>query len=335
MIEETTSFHHNTLPDAFAKNGEIALDRYFEREKFSPILLVILVAFSLFFLFQIIGAVVAIMFILPQVGNPPDMAKVMKLLESDIGTQLIGNTIGQFLGLLLPTLLITKLHTSQVADFLRIRNFHLPTILIAVLGLIVLYPLILATGQLNELLPKPSFFNEMDKMREDMIKNMLIKSNVVFNFLAIALTPAICEEIMFRGYIQRQMERKFTALTAILVTGFTFGMYHLSFEQVLPLSFIGIYLCFLTWKTGSIYPAIFVHLFNNGISVIVGSIYAKDKSFNPSDFDKIPAPWYGTVLSVMISLGLFWLIYQHLNRTYPKITSQNNKLNPLNPESNE
>jgi membrane protease YdiL (CAAX protease family) len=317
------------IPDSWAKNGRILLDRYFERERFSPVLMVVVVAFLLFMLFQIIGAVVAIVLILPKLGNPPDMAKMMKLLNDDIASQLIGNTVGQFLGLALPIWFLTKFHTSQPRDFLRLRHFDVMTIFWAVVGLVVLYPVIVASGMLNAAIPVPSGFQEMDKMREELIKTMLMKSNVFFNFLAIAVTPAICEELMFRGYILRQLERKRNAVVAIIMTGVIFGMYHLSFAQVLPLSLIGIYLCYLTWKTGSIYPAMAVHLVNNGISVVAGSIYAKDKNFDPSALDKMPGPWYGIVFSVIISAFLFIGIRNLM------IRANQRKLDSINPINEE
>lgn len=323
---ETLGKTFQTLPDPWAKNGFIPLDRYLERERFSPVLMAILVAIALFFLFQLIGGIVTILLVIPKLSFPPDATKLMKLLEDDVATQLIGNTIGQFLGMALPILLITKLHTTRSADFLRLRNFHLSTILWAILGLVVLYPTMMAVGMLNEMIPQPQALQEMDKLREKMIEMMLLKSNPFFNFLAIAVTPAICEELMFRGYIQRQFERSFRATTAIIVTGLIFGSFHLSFKQVLPLSFIGIYLCYLTWKTDSLYPAIFVHLFNNGISVVAAAIYTQNKSFDPTSLDKMPGPWYAVLTSVLVSLALFWLVNNNMNRiTEARFTQQQSK----------
>lgn len=322
------------LQDIFARNGRIPLDRYFEREQFKPWLMAILAAILFFLLFNILGAVVMIAMFIPKIagsGTPPDVSQISTLLLQDVWGQLVGNTFGQFLGLGLPMLWLARRHSSQPNDFLRLRKPDIPTLAWAVLGLFVLYPVIGLVSMVNGAIPKPQSFIEMDKMREAFILNVLKQSPIWFNLLCVAVTPAICEELLFRGYMQRQFERTFKPSTAILVTGIIFGAYHLSFEQVLPLSFIGIYLCYLTWKTGNLFPAILVHFVNNGFSVVMGGIMIHQKGYDPAKLDGMPDSWLATFFLAAIGLYLFTFVHKQLNQRLAFITPKDAKDLPSPP----
>lgn len=303
-----------TLADPHAPDGVIPLDRFWEKQKFPPWLMAILALFLFFLLFNLIGAVFMVGSLLVQAGAKPiDFTQIDKLLTKDFLGQLVGNTIGQFLGLGLPALLLARGHSSHWKDFLRIRHVEGKIIFWSVLGLVTLYPLIAFSAELNGWLPAPQFVQEMDKLREEFILGILKESSVWINLLAIALTPAICEEVLFRGYIQRQVERSITPFWAIVVTGTVFGMYHMSYAQVLPLSLIGIYLCWLTWKTGSILPAVVVHFVNNGFSVVMASSLMGQKDFDPAKMEQIPLPWYGMLPLVVLGILGFWYVSKKMH----------------------
>lgn len=306
------------LNDAQAVGGEIPLDRFWERQKFPPWLMAILAMFLFFLLFNVLGAIFMVGSLLIQSnGNALDLTNVEKLLKQDVMGQLVGNTIGQFLGLGIPALLLAKGHSSRWLDFLRIRSVDISTVLWSVLGLVAIYPLIAFSAELNALIPAPEVVQKMDKIREDFIMELLRKSNIWFNLFAVALTPAICEEILFRGYVQRQIERSMTPVWAIVITGTVFGLYHLSYAQALPLSLIGIYLCWLTWKTGSILPAVVVHFVNNGFSVVMATTLMHQKGFDPSKMEQLPLPWYGMLPLVLVGLLAFRYVMRRIHAKTP------------------
>ena len=93
---------------------------------------------------------------------------------------------------------------------------------------------------------------------------------VVF-FISIAIVPALAEEFLFRGVILNYL-RKFGDGFAILASAVLFGVFHGNFVQI-PFAFIVGLICgFLVVKTGSMLPAIFLHLLNNGTSVVLDII---------------------------------------------------------------
>src|SRR5439155_7328731 len=74
--------------------------------------------------------------------------------------------------------------------------------------------------------------------------------------VVFAVIPAVCEEILFRGFLQTGLIRLFeSAPKGIAVTGFIFAAFHLNpwiFPGVLVL---GAFLGFLVYSTGSLVPA--------------------------------------------------------------------------------
>ena len=85
----------------------------------------------------------------------------------------------------------------------------------------------------------------------------------------IALCPGIFEELAFRGLIQVRMTRLLGATQGLLVTAGLFAIAH-GPQLGLPLQAgLGLYLCSLRARSGSIMPGILVHLGYNGALVLL------------------------------------------------------------------
>lgn len=86
--------------------------------------------------------------------------------------------------------------------------------------------------------------------------------------MMIGLTPAVCEEILFRGYIQTRLTRSFTPIAGILISSFMFAVFHMDFVHVIAVFPLGLFLGWISWRSGSLYPAMLAHFVNNVISVV-------------------------------------------------------------------
>jgi membrane protease YdiL (CAAX protease family) len=85
----------------------------------------------------------------------------------------------------------------------------------------------------------------------------------------IALCPGIFEELAFRGLIQVRMTRLLGATQGLLVTAALFAIAH-GPQLGLPLQAgLGLYLCSLRARSGSIMPCVLVHLGYNGALVLL------------------------------------------------------------------
>lgn len=87
--------------------------------------------------------------------------------------------------------------------------------------------------------------------------------------MLIGLTPAFCEEILFRGYIQTRLVKSWGPLAAILVASAAFAAAHLDFKHALAVFPLGVFLGLVSWRSGSLLPAMAAHFFNNCLGVLL------------------------------------------------------------------
>jgi membrane protease YdiL (CAAX protease family) len=88
--------------------------------------------------------------------------------------------------------------------------------------------------------------------------------------VTMAVTPAIVEEVAFRGYIQTkhaQSTRPFWVIAVL--NGFIFGVIHLDIQQFFYAFLMGIIFAYMVHITRSIRSAIYSHFLVNGINVLM------------------------------------------------------------------
>ena len=107
----------------------------------------------------------------------------------------------------------------------------------------------------------------------------IMDGNAVSVFLVIAVAPAICEEMLFRGLIYNSMKARYRVSVAIAIVAVLFGIYHMSLVKFIPTGLLGFVLCYVAYKTGSIYPSMMMHFINNAFSVVA--------SYYPEKIEKI------------------------------------------------
>ncbi len=164
-------------------------------------------------------------------------------------------------------------------------------------------PIVWFLSWINIQLPVPEYFQNMQNTQLQMIEEFLRGDhNIILTLFHIGLVPAVCEEVLYRGYALRAFEKSWGIWTSIIVTGVLFGLYHLQLTNLLPLAFIGILLAFVTYVSQSIYPAILAHLINNGGSVVLAS-YFPDSSMAELTPESMPPIWaliVGTAITAWI-----------------------------------
>ena len=91
-------------------------------------------------------------------------------------------------------------------------------------------------------------------------------------FLVAALTPAVCEELVFRGVLLQSLGREARAWTAVGITAAVFGAFHLSFESALrflPTAWVGLLMGWVVWHSRSIFASMLMHFVNNAFVVLL------------------------------------------------------------------
>lgn len=275
-----------------------------------------------FFLFQVFANVLGITLILARASvdfQTLNAAKLTALVGENIDLLFWANTAGQILFLGLCTWWFSRLHVSKQGrpDFLRLRTYqNTPKMLgMAFVLIITIQPAIWFLGWLNAFLPVPESMETMQMQQMEMIKSYLTGDGVVLiALLNIAFIPAICEEVLFRGYVLRSFQKSWGIGLAILISGIIFGMFHLQPSNFLPLASIGILLAFLTWVSQSLYPAMLAHFVNNGASVVIAKYYP-ETAFSELSSETMP-PVVLVVISVVVSGYLiYWLLNNGINES--------------------
>ena len=97
---------------------------------------------------------------------------------------------------------------------------------------------------------------------------------IIAGLMVIAVAPVV-EEIFFRGFFYRALRSRFPIVLAALMDGLLFGFIHFNFEGadglliLPPLALLGFIFCLVYEKTGSLYPVIGMHAFNNSLAFAV------------------------------------------------------------------
>lgn len=89
---------------------------------------------------------------------------------------------------------------------------------------------------------------------------------IVLQFIVMCLVPAFCEEFLFRGAILTNC-LPFGRGTAVFISALLFGLMHQNAEQIFYAFGAGLVLGLVYERTGSIWNCVFLHLFNNFLSV--------------------------------------------------------------------
>ncbi len=97
---------------------------------------------------------------------------------------------------------------------------------------------------------------------------------VLAGVMVIAVAPVV-EEFFFRGFFYRALRSSYPVLLAALMNGLVFGIIHFNFEGadglliLPPLALLGFIFCLVYEKTGSLFPVIGMHAFNNSLAFAV------------------------------------------------------------------
>lgn len=92
-------------------------------------------------------------------------------------------------------------------------------------------------------------------------------SELLMQFLALCVMPAIAEELLFRGAFQGLM-RPCGSAAAIFAPALLFGVLHLDLAQGLTAFACGVFLGWLAERSGSILPGMLLHLVNNTLAFL-------------------------------------------------------------------
>ena len=123
--------------------------------------------------------------------------------------------------------------------------------------------------------------------------------------LVASLLAPFAEEVAFRGYLLSALRTHLPPLAAIAASSVLFAGIHLDPVRFPAVLFLGLFLGWLAWRSGSIWPAVAAHAVNNGL----GSIVAAGGAAEPGAAGTVGASLAVLTvgLAALAPLALAWL----------------------------
>jgi hypothetical protein len=229
------------------------------------------------------------------------------------------SSLGVFI---LAPLFFVYLTENSTSRFLQVRvSPKLAILILAGVSMYTILPFINFLSAMNAHLALPdSMSGVMQWMKDkqsqaDEIMNafLSVKSfgGLALNLFVVALMPAIGEELVFRGVIQRHLQGwTKSGHVAVWITAILFSAVHLEFFGFLPRFVLGLMLGYLYLYTRNLWVPIFAHFVNNASSIIIYYLhYNGHIAVKMKDFGAMPG-----VFAVSFSLILSVWIYYFISR---------------------
>jgi sodium transport system permease protein len=201
-------------------------------------------------------------------------------VSGDSSRVLLGTMLSQWLAMALPVILFARYLKLDVRRTFRLQGFRplhiLGMLLLFVGGFFILIELAFLQ---KDVFPVPEEFAREFSSGVEMGRFLPV-------VLALALTPAICEELLFRGFILSGMSR-FSPAMRILLNGVLFGAYHVFLFKLLPTAFLGMVISFLAVYSGSIVPGMLFHFINNFSVLAIGRYSGESTEFFRELFNRL------------------------------------------------
>jgi uncharacterized protein len=250
---------------------------------------IILVAGTiLFFLFLLAGNLIfkgdLALLAVPSPGTGSDQPWLIMFI-------IIAQDISYFI---IPALIIlVGLDPGYRTGILNMKTLSLNDILLVTILAFCTFPLTGLAGQFNSGLTLPDWLSGVEQWmrnKEDYADHLLdvimtsgTFGGMLLNVLIIAALPAISEELIFRGVLQRIFHNLFrSGHLAVWITSLLFSAMHLQFYGFLPRSILGLIFGYLFLWSKNIWLPITAHFVNNAVPSIAAYIKGWETINEPS-----------------------------------------------------
>jgi sodium transport system permease protein len=165
-----------------------------------------------------------------------------------------------------PAVFMGVLLTTSLRATFRLRMPSLTAMAFGVGLAAVAHPL---SVELSQFLVDHQVFPELpESARQVMTLMKSDKSPTWLLLMVFAVTPAICEELAFRGFILSGLARGGRLAIAVSISSLMFGIIHMIPQQAFNAALLGLVLGLLAVYSRSLFPAMAFHFCNNAIATL-------------------------------------------------------------------
>jgi membrane protease YdiL (CAAX protease family) len=247
--------------------------------------------------------------------------KIIQADPSNIRSLQLSQFAFAIFGLVLPALAIGYLLDKKPVNYLHLNTFSK--------GILIIFPILIMVGiqpcinlfvAWNEQLHLPealgtveAIFRKMQQMNEALTLRLLsgkTYTDLFTNLFFLALVPAVCEELFFRGAVQQVLGEKMGKHAAIWITAILFSAYHVDLFGFFPRIVLGAVLGYLVLYSNSLYMSMIGHFTNNALVVIY--LFVSSTSFISVDINQIGTgeQWWISAISVLVTAILLYTFYK-------------------------
>jgi sodium transport system permease protein len=175
--------------------------------------------------------------------------------------------VTQLVVILTPALLMTVMLTRSPRQTLLLTAPPWACLPAAVLLAVCLHP---AANLLQQWVVR--LYPVSDSLAEA-LEGMLSQPHSIWQLLLVmAVVPAICEEMAFRGFILSGFRHLGSKWRAIALASLCFALAHAILQQSMVAFLVGLVIGYLAVQSGSILPCMLFHMVHNSLAMLMGQL---------------------------------------------------------------
>lgn len=237
----------------------------------------------------------------------------------------VGQLLSSILMFAVPALLVGRMVNGKARMVFAAPMSTWRRFFVAVAAIVLVQPLVQWCSYINEAicaLPQLNIFDPSLGRQQNalLLSNMLdlqSVSGVVVSFFVVAIVPAVCEELFFRGILQNAVRRICTSgVVVVLISAVVFSVLHFEATAFLPRLVLGVVLGLLYLLTGNLWLSIVAHTVNNAATLAM-VFFFQNEGKSIFDIFMMPNEDPGLIFT-LISLTLTFVSFQTLKTLIAK-----------------
>jgi len=234
---------------------------------------------------------------------------------------------------LVPALIAAWLYSEHLPQYLQAdKKPGALSLLLVMLTLMLAIPFLNALALFNSEMVLPQWMHSLEVKIKSMeetagrLTGLFLNGGngftLALNIFMIALLPALGEEFLFRGVIQRLLTEWTTNKhVGVWIAAFIFSFIHFQFYGFLPRFLLGLYFGYLLVWTSCIWVPVTGHFINNGVAVLY--YHFSTKPMGETNMDKLgTSKEYNYVLYISIISTVLLLIFTYMKEKEKKELSR-------------
>ncbi len=218
--------------------------------------------------------------------------------------------------IVLPAFFVRKYESGTLADYFHSRFFGFNAVFITLgltLSLMIVNSLLIEWNMgfdfPEAIAATFDRLEEQARLMTEYLTDFYSFPYFLLVMVVVAVVPAIGEELLFRGLIQKYLQDIWhNPHVAIWVTAMFFSAFHLQFYGFLPRMVLGAFFGYLFYFSGSLWYASIAHFVNNGFTLLM--IYMFQQGLAGYDIKSTETISIWSALSFVIIGGILFVLFR-------------------------